>query len=485
MAKVWGPQPKQVRFLCRPEYEALYGGAAGGGKSEALVMEAVRQVHIPHYRALLLRKTYPELSELIGKSLNYYPRAFPGAKFNGSAHRWTFPGGATVEFGAMHRTADRLKYQGRTWDFIAFDELTHFTWEEYSYLFSRNRPVGPGTRVYIRATANPGGVGHGWVKERFITAAPPGQRVVAELGVRQPDGTVKTVTRDRVFIPASVYDNKVLLANDPNYIANLSLLPEAERRALLYGDWDSFSGQVFTEWRDDPAHYHDRRGSHVIEPFPVPPDWVIYRGFDWGYSRPFSVGWWAVGGDGCMYRVRELYGCTGEPNMGVKWTPGRLAASIREIEQDDPNLRGRRILGIADPAIWDGSGGESISDGDAKRCTRGSSDASQKCRLIEGFRQLEDKVLKQLFLRGRQCVERIRNQPPAFGGSQAVLKQVVGGDSRSVYDLHECAELWRFVPALDVCKVSLRNAASFGKFAHCQLKCVPARPQAFAHKHDI
>ena len=362
MAKVWGPQPKQVRFLCRPEYEALYGGAAGGGKSEALVMEAVRQVHIPHYRALLLRKTYPELSELIGKSLNYYPRAFPGAKFNGSAHRWTFPGGATVEFGAMHRTADRLKYQGRTWDFIAFDELTHFTWEEYSYLFSRNRPVGPGTRVYIRATANPGGVGHGWVKERFITAAPPGQRVVAELGVRQPDGTVKTVTRDRVFIPASVYDNKVLLANDPNYIANQSLLPEAERRALLYGDWDSFSGQVFTEWRDDPAHYHDRRGSHVIEPFPVPPDWVIYRGFDWGYSRPFSVGWWAVGGDGCMYRVRELYGCTGEPNMGVKWTPGRLAASIREIEQDDPNLRGRRILGIADPAIWDGSGGESIAE---------------------------------------------------------------------------------------------------------------------------
>lgn len=359
---VWQPQPAQVRFLCRPEYEALYGGAAGGGKSEALVMEAVRQVHIPHYRALILRKTYPELSELIGKSLSYYPRAFPGARFNETKHRWTFPSGATVEFGAMHRTADKLKYQGRTWDFIAFDELTHFTWEEYSYLFSRNRPIGPGTRVYIRSTANPGGVGHGWVKDRFITAAPAGTRIVAEMDVKNPDGSISKVKRDRVFIPASVYDNKILLSNDPNYIASLSLLPDAERRALLEGDWDSFSGQVFREWTDDPTHYDDRKGSHVIRPFAVPPEWPVYRGFDWGYSRPFSVGWWAIDHDGCMYRVRELYGCTSEPNTGVKWTPEQLARRIREIEKDDPNLAGRRIHGIADPAIWDGSGGESIAD---------------------------------------------------------------------------------------------------------------------------
>lgn len=359
---VWQPQPVQAQFLRRPEYEALYGGAAGGGKSEALVMEAVRQVHIPHYRALILRKTYPELSELIGKSLSYYPRAFPGAKFNETKHRWTFPGGATIEFGAMHRTADKLRYQGRTWDFIAFDELTHFTWEEYSYLFSRNRPIGPGTRVYVRSSANPGGVGHGWVKERFITAAPPGQRIVSEMKIRKPDGSEGTVTRDRVFIPAKVYDNRILLDNDPNYIANLSLMPEAERRALLEGDWDSFSGQVFTEWKDDPEHYVDRRGSHVIEPFPVPPEWPVYRGFDWGYSRPFSVGWWAVDHDGCMYRIRELYGCTDEPNTGVKWTPEQLAVKIREIEKDDPNLKGRRIHGIADPAIWDASSGESIAD---------------------------------------------------------------------------------------------------------------------------
>ena len=153
---IWTPQPKQAQFMERPEYEALYGGAAGGGKSDAIIIEALRQVHIPHYKALILRKTFPQLNELIDKSLNYYPRAYPKARYNASSHTWTFPSGAKIIFGAMQHTKDRVKYQGQAYDFIAFDELTHFTFEEYSYLFSRNRPNGPGTRVYIRGTANPG-----------------------------------------------------------------------------------------------------------------------------------------------------------------------------------------------------------------------------------------------------------------------------------------------------------------------------------------
>lgn len=358
---IWKPQPRQQVFMARGEYEALYGGAAGGGKSEALVIEALRQVDKPYYKAIIIRKTFPQLAELIDKSLNYYPRAFPRAKYNDSKHYWRFPSGAKIIFGAMQHTKDKYQYQGQAYDFVGFDELTHFTFEEYDYLFSRNRPNGPGTRCYIRATANPGGVGHGWVKSRFITAAPAMTPIKEDIVYVDPKGKKHHKTQSRIFVPSSVFDNGELMRNDPNYITRLASMPEAERNALLYGDWDSFSGQVFMEWRNDPAHYHDRINTHVINPFIVPQEWRIYRGFDFGYAKPFSVGWYAVDHDGRMYRIRELYGCTGTPNEGVKWEPAQMARKIREIEDDDPNLKGKNIIGIADPSIYDESRGESVA----------------------------------------------------------------------------------------------------------------------------
>lgn len=359
---IWTPQPKQKIFMSRFENEALYGGAAGGGKSDCAIAEALRQVHIPHYRGLILRKTYPQLSELIDRSREIYLAAFPKSKYNDTKHCWTFPSGAKIYFGAMQYTKDRTNYQGKRYDFIDFDELTQFTWDEYSYLFSRNRPGGPGTRCYIRAQANPGGIGHGWVKERFVTAAPPMTTIWEENEIRHPDGTVQKNRRSRIFVPASVFDNKILMENNPEYTASLAQLPEAERNALLYGDWDSFSGQVFTEWRNNPDGYESRRGTHVINPFRVPDSWTIYRGFDFGYAKPFAVGWYAIDHDGRMYRIRELYGCTGTPNDGVKWEPTVIARKIAEIEREDINLKGKRIHGIADPSIFDESRGESIAE---------------------------------------------------------------------------------------------------------------------------
>ena len=301
------------------------------------------------------------MEALIARSIEIYKRAIPGAIYNYSQSRWTFPSGAKIFFGYMQHEKDRWNWQGKPYDFIAFDELTHFTETQYTYLMSRNRPTGPGTRVYMRATANPGGIGHGWVKSRFISPAPPMTPIETDLSVTSPDGEVISLKRKRIFVPATVFDNRILLENDPNYLAALSSMPEAEVNALLYGDWDSFSGQVFTEWRNDPAHYDDRKWTHVINPFMIPEHWKIYRGFDFGYAKPFSVGWSAVDTEGRIYRIKDLYGCKSQNNVGVKWTVQEIAEGIKEVEESDPNLKGKTIYGIADPSIWEESKGESIA----------------------------------------------------------------------------------------------------------------------------
>ncbi len=352
---IWEPQPKQKLFMERPEWEAFYGGAAGGGKSDVIVVEALRQVHIPWYKGIIFRKTYRQLGELLDKAERYYRPAVPGARYNGQQSCWKFPSGAKIYFAGMQYTKDREKWQGWQFDYIGFDELTHFTWEEYSYMFSRNRASGPGTRVYIRATGNPGGVGHAWVKDRFVDPAPPMTPVRRKISFLDANGNQKEEYRYRIFVPATLKDNAKLNENDPNYFLNLSMLPQREREALLEGNWNSFSGQVFMEWRNDPEHYEDHKYTHVIEPFLIPGHWKILMGYDWGYSKPYACGWYAVDEQGKMYMIRELYGCTGEPDVGVKETDDQIAERIKAVEAEDPNLKGRKIERIADPAIFDSS----------------------------------------------------------------------------------------------------------------------------------
>lgn len=361
---IWQPQPKQIEFMQRPEYEALYGGAAGGGKSDALLTEALRQIHIPNYRGIIFRDTTKQLEGLISRSEDLYKNLKSRPKYNHNEMVWKFPSGAKIFFGYMQYEKDKLNYQGKAYDFIGFDELTHFTYTQYTYLMSRNRPVGPNTRVYIRATTNPGGKGMQWVKDRFITPAPPLNRITDEYKIIAPNNEIIRQKRSRIFVPSSVFDNPALLKNDPNYLATLAALPDAEKNALLYGDWNSFEGQVFTEFTDDPAHYEDRKWTHVIEPFPIPRHWKIYRGYDFGYAKPFSVAWYAVDEHGKIYRFKEYYGCTGTPNVGLQISPVEQAREIRRLESEDPNMKGRKpneIIGIADPSIFDESRGESIA----------------------------------------------------------------------------------------------------------------------------
>lgn len=348
--------------MCRNEYEVLYGGAAGGGKSDALLVEALRQVHKPNYRALILRKTYPQLREIVDRSLQLFSPVFPDAEYKNTSHMWQFSSGAKIYFGSMQYPSDRYNYQGARYDYIAFDELTQFTEEEYFYLFSRNRPGDKGMRTYIRATANPGGIGHSWVKKRFIDPAPANTTIYESLRIYNAQGEKITIDRDRIFIPSSVFDNKALMQNAPQYIASLAQLPEAEKRALLYGDWNSFKGQVFTEFVDDKAHYDDKIFTHVINPISFPKYLSAYRVFDFGYSRPYAVAWFIVDENDCIYMIRELYGMGQSYNVGLKENPVRIAERIRHIEQEDPELSGRKIIPYADPSIFDSSRGESVAD---------------------------------------------------------------------------------------------------------------------------
>jgi len=290
LSTVYVPTERQRVFHSCPADVVLYGGAAGGGKSEALLWEAFIQcVETPGNKALLLRRTFPELNRsLIQRSLEKFPRSV--CEWRASEKAWYFKNGSVLEFGYCERESDVHKYQSAEYGFIGFDELTHFTKYMWTYLVgSRLRSTVPGAWPRARAASNPGNIGHLWVKEMFVDK---GLRDIVwedETGVRY------------AFIPARVQDNPHLLKNDPDYIRRLQSLPEAERRALLEGDWNVFAGQYFPEWRED---------IHVVEPFEIPRWWKRFRSLDYGLDCTACY-WWAVSPEGKLYVYRELY----KPNL--------------------------------------------------------------------------------------------------------------------------------------------------------------------------
>ena len=349
------PTPKQALFHATRADIVLYGGAAGGGKSKACVMDAfARCMRWPGTHAYLFRRTYPELKDtLIAEAVSSIPPEL--GKYNASSHDLTLTGGSVMHFRACQRPGDVYKYQGAQIHWLYIDELTHFDKGVFDYLRTRVRAVKAlGIVPVVRCTSNPGGYGHSWVKAMFVDSARPGeiheQRVFSQ---RLNRWQVRTVQ----YIPALATDNPYL---SEDYIFELEQKPAKLREALLEGKWDAFEGQVFAEFADDPAHYADRRWTHVIDPFVIPAHWRRYRSFDFGYTRPFSVGWWAVDEEGVLYRYRELYGCPkGQANVGVEWTPSEIARQIRAIE-DAAGETG--VMGVADPSIWDASRGQSVAE---------------------------------------------------------------------------------------------------------------------------
>jgi len=322
----WEPhEGPQEDFCSRGEFEVLFGGAAGPGKTDCLIMEAARYHNKSGYRALILRRTFPQLQEIIDRCFKWYPKF--GGDYRATEHRWYFPSGATIQLQHMQHENDKYNFQGKEFHFVGFDELTQFTETQYLYLHSRIRSTDPNIPIYVRATTNPGGIGHVWCKKRFIDIADPKQTYF------DPD-----TGQTRCFIPATVYDNPTLIDNDPLYIKRLEALPEIEKMRLLHGVWDIFEGQVFTELS---------QSIHGCEPFPIPPEWEKVMVFDWGYSRPWCALWFAIDFDGIIYLYREHYGMVDDnPNKGKRQTNTEICREIHKTEMENVNFR------IADPACW-------------------------------------------------------------------------------------------------------------------------------------
>jgi hypothetical protein len=344
------PNEKQKLFIADTHRHVAYGGARGGGKSWAVRAKAVLLcTHWKGIKILIVRKTF---KELINNHITPLQQMLPAtvARYNETKKVFTFFNGSTIWFGYCSNDSDLDQYQGAEYDVIFFDEATQLKedWIKKINLAVR-QPNGLPKRTYY--TCNPGGVSHNYIKRLFI------DRKYEEAEIPE----------NYSFTQALVTDNKVLMEMSPEYKAELEALPPKLREAWLYGSWDIFEGQFFEDFMDMPDHYDDRQWTHVINPFEIPDGWKIYRSFDWGYNKPFSCMWFAVDYDGVIYHILEFYGCMkGSPNEGIKWTPPQVFAEIHRVETEHPWLKGKQIMGIADPAIWDAETGESIADTAAK-----------------------------------------------------------------------------------------------------------------------
>lgn len=263
-------------------------------------------------------------------------------KWNGSLHRWTFFNGSILQFCHLQHENDVSNYQSQQFDVILFDEATHFTRSMVRYMLTRNRSAtGNIPRPFVAMGTNPGNIGHMWFKEEFVDAGEPEKLHIVEV----EEGKFE----EHIFIPAKLSDNQALEENDPEYRQNLENQPDHIRRQLLDGDWDALDGVAFAEFR---------KAYHVCEPFDIPEGWIKFRSMDWGYAKPYSVGWYAIDFDGRIYKYRELYGHGGENDKGSRESPAEVAKKIWEAENyyDSYNRLVSEELryAVADDAVFGG-----------------------------------------------------------------------------------------------------------------------------------
>lgn len=353
---VWRPQAgPQHAFITCPVFEVVYGGARGGGKTDASLGEWALHAkrYQRHAKGLFIRRTRVALEPTIERAKQIFTPL--GATWQEQKSRFVWPNGAVLYFRYLERDADADNYQGHDYTRVYVEELTQFPDQKPVDKLKATLRSAAGVPTGFRATCNPGGPGHAWVKTKYID--PGAWKIVTDSFLNPFDGS--TVTRSRVFIPAKLSDNPQLLLNDPGYVGNLHLAGSEQLvKAWLDGDWNVIEGAFFDKWSN----------RNIVEPFTVPSDWTRFRSMDWGSAKPFSVGWWAVAGDdhkvgpttiprGSLIRYREWYGSTGKANEGLKLTAEQVGEGIATRERGD-NIKS----GVLDPSAFAEDGGPSIAE---------------------------------------------------------------------------------------------------------------------------
>ena len=358
-----GPQTTAIRRHLISEL--LYGGAVFGGKSDYLLGDYAQDVPSPygaHWHGILFRKNYPQLEDLISRSKEIYPPWFPGVSWSNQTKTWTWPNGATLKMRFMESDDDWMQYWGHAYTWIGWDEIA--LWDNPTpYLRMKARLRSASARIpnkRIRASANPGGPGHHWVRAYWkIDEYPLGDHVFTP-----DDGS----GMQRLFVKARLKDNKIGIANDPGYEARLEGAGSPTFiRAIKEGDWSVIEGAFFPEFN---------LAKHVVEPLPLPPQWTRFRSMDWGSSKPFSVGWYAVSDGsltqfprGALIKYREWYGMKdGQPNVGLKLTAEQIRTGMKNVpgQKDIPGVVEREkgdtiAYGVIDPSAFAEDGGPSIA----------------------------------------------------------------------------------------------------------------------------
>ena len=339
---IWAPQEgSQVYFMECPFFEVLYHGTRGPGKTDALLMTYAQHVDKGYgraWRGIVFRQTYPQLADVQAKSEKWFRLMFPNARFNRGGMRWEWPAGEMLLLRHMARPEDYWNYHGHEYPFIAFEELTNWPTDEcFRKMFSCCRSSTKAVPRMVRGTTNPYGIGHNWVKDRYKLHGQWWKTIIQE----KPLDILGKPERSRCAVHGHIDENKILMEADPEYKQAITAAAtnQAMASAWLDGSWDFVAGGMFDDVWDQQRN--------VVPTFKIPSSWRLDRAFDWGSSRPFSVGWWAQsdGSDlalddgrvvstvrGDLFRVREWYGWTGRPNEGKRMLAVDVAKGIVERE---------------------------------------------------------------------------------------------------------------------------------------------------------